>query len=121
MTKPRTIVAVALAAGTFGGTIGALATAAVQSRASPEAIAAAVQRVSDSNAEQSLRGISAKLGTANGTLKSLGADLSTVQTDLAMLDRTLGNASGGAIFNIADNLRLICQNTSPSLINACSP
>ena len=36
------LIAVALASATFGGTIGAMATAAVQSHASPEAIAAAI-------------------------------------------------------------------------------
>jgi hypothetical protein len=57
MTTPRTI-----AAGTFGGTIGALATAAVQSQASPGAIAAAVQRVQDQKADNTLQSINSKLG-----------------------------------------------------------
>jgi hypothetical protein len=90
MTKPRTIAAVALAAGTFGGTIGALATAAIQSQASPEAIAAAVQRVSDANAEQSLHGINAKLGTANTELATLNTNLNA---DLNALASYLGIAS----------------------------
>lgn len=71
MTKPRTIAAIALAAGTFGGTVGALATAAVQSQASPRAIAAAVQRVQDSSADRSLSAI-------NSEMRSVANDMEEV-------------------------------------------
>jgi hypothetical protein len=111
MTKLRTIAAVALAAAVFGGTIGALATDAVQSQASPAAVAAAVQRVSDSNAEQSLRGINAKLATANTVLHNLGTALGILQSDL---DTRFGHGIGR-------NLQQICQNTAPSPLIACSP
>ena len=61
----------------FGGTIGALATAAPSNRRPPRRrFAAAVQRVSDSNAEQSLHSINAELGTANTRLATLSTDLS---------------------------------------------
>jgi hypothetical protein len=60
MTKLRTIAAVALAAGTFGGAIGALATAAVQSQAAADS-AAAAQSVSDRRAENFLLTISDEL------------------------------------------------------------
>jgi hypothetical protein len=54
MTKLRTIAATALAASTFGGAIGALATAAVQSQAAADT-AAAAQQVQDTQAERSLQ------------------------------------------------------------------
>jgi hypothetical protein len=93
----RRIIAIALAAGTFGGMIGALATAAVQSDASPGAIAAAVQRVSDSSSEQSLRGINAKLGT-------VGTQLATLNDSLAKPDASL--------FGVQENLFAICEATA---------
>lgn len=51
----RKLITVALASSVFGGAIGALATAATQSQASPAAIAAAVQRVEDIKADRTLR------------------------------------------------------------------
>jgi hypothetical protein len=120
VTKARAIAAVALAAGTLGGTIGALATAAIQSQASPQAIAAAVQRVSDSNAEQSLRSINAKLGTVNtnlATLATLNTNLATLNTNLVALARGVGiNLAGGepSLAGVARNLYEICANTTPS-------
>jgi len=92
MTKLRTIAAVAIAAGTFGGTVGALATAAVQSQASPQAVAAAVQRVSDSNAEKTLRAINTKLQSE--------------ATVLSIVERYLSQ---------------VCSNTAPSYDAFCSP
>jgi hypothetical protein len=120
MTKPSTIVAVALAAGTFGGTIGALATAAIQSQASPEAIAAAIQRVSDSSAEQSLRGINAKVGTANTRLATLNSNLVGLNSNLVTLAHGLGvDAAGGALQGVARNLSRICQGTAAEPLVAC--
>jgi hypothetical protein len=94
MTRPRTILAVALAAGTFGGTVGALATAAAQSQASPEAIAAAVQRVSDLKAEN--------------TLRTISSSLRSEQTTLAIVERYLGQ---------------VCEDTAPgpNFDLACQP
>ena len=55
----------------LGGSVGALATAATSSQASPTAIAAAVQKVSDHAAE-------ARLAAISHTLESLNSDLGGV-------------------------------------------
>jgi len=57
----RKMVVAIVASGVFGGMVGALATAAVQSQASPQAIAAAAVRVKDSAADRSLKTISSEL------------------------------------------------------------
>jgi hypothetical protein len=53
----RTLLASVAATAVLAGAVGALATAATTSQASPQAIAAAVQRVSDQKAETELRHI----------------------------------------------------------------
>ena len=73
----RKLVIVALASGVFGGVMGALATAATQSQASPEAIAAAVQKVQDAKTENQLVAVNAKL-----------ARLAT-RSDMGKIDYTL--------------------------------
>lgn len=55
--SPRTLLIAIAASATLGGGIGALATVATQSQASPAAIAAAVQRVRDTDAELTLKSI----------------------------------------------------------------
>lgn len=57
MTNLRAVAATALASATFGCVIGAFAMAATQSQASSQAIAAAVQKVSDASADRSLKSI----------------------------------------------------------------
>jgi hypothetical protein len=104
MTKPRTIAAIALASGTFGGSIGALAAAAVQSQASPQAIAAAVQRVTDSQAERSLR-------TISGALRSLGSTANTLRAELQTLDRSFSGTINSPLYTIQSQLFDICLNT----------
>jgi|HubBroStandDraft_2_1064218.scaffolds.fasta_scaffold86868_2 hypothetical protein len=52
---PRLLVAAVLSSSVVSGTIGALAAAATTSQANPQAIAAAVQHVSDQTAERELR------------------------------------------------------------------
>ena len=91
----RKLILVSLASATFGGTIAALATAAIQSQATPEAIAAAVQRVSDSNAQASLRAINAKL-----------SPLSSLNANLGKMDYTLW---------------AICRDTPGEDQNFCGP
>ena len=54
MVKLRVLAAATLASAVLGGSIGALATAATSSEASPQAVAAAVQKVKDSGAEGEL-------------------------------------------------------------------
>lgn len=49
----------------FGGAIGALATAATSSQASPQAVAATVQRVQDQAAERDLNNIKEALVSIN--------------------------------------------------------
>ena len=53
----RKLILVALASGTFGGAVGALATAATESQANAQAVAAAVQKVQDKSAESALAAI----------------------------------------------------------------
>jgi hypothetical protein len=116
MTKSRTL-AMLLAAGTFGGTIGALATAAVQSQASPAAIAAAVQRVQDSRAEHTLQSIE---GTLKQVSTSLGT-LPTIQSEIHLLrgnvyDANYRSAQTAWQDALASFLYLqsICRNTAQS-------
>jgi hypothetical protein len=59
----RTLLASVAASAVLGGAVGALATAASTSQASPQAIAAAVQKVSDPSAERALRLIAVRSGT----------------------------------------------------------
>ena len=59
---PRMLLASITASAALGGGVGALATAATTSQASPTAIAAAVQKVKDSAAESSLTAIQRELG-----------------------------------------------------------
>jgi uncharacterized phage infection (PIP) family protein YhgE len=133
------LIALALASATFGGAIGALATAAVQSQASPEAIAAAVQRVSDSNAEQSLRSIDAKLTTLDTDLNpnsgeiyqlayGLGTQFQKLESGQQMVNSSVGTLAqhleypgefGGALNANAENLWAICQDTPGNNLFRC--
>jgi hypothetical protein len=61
----RTLLASVAASAVFGGAIGALATAATSSQASPQAIAAAVQKVSDQTAQRELRVVDLDLKAIN--------------------------------------------------------
>ena len=137
MSKTRSIIAIALAAGVFGGTVGALAASAVQSQASPSAIAAAVQRVKDQNAEASLRSISAKLATLDadlnpnrGELYELAAGLGThfqklengqvtVNKSIQSVIQYLEHPSSGALRAGAENLWAICQDTPGTNVFRC--
>lgn len=75
MRNLHAIAAVALASGAFGGAVGALATAATESQASPTAIAAALQRVQDTKAEQRLGTISSELNLLDGERYAIENDL----------------------------------------------
>lgn len=108
---------IALASGAFGGTVAALATAAIQSQADPQAIAAAVQRVQDTKAERALDGMSQKLGQilansrgmANG-VKAAESDAKSTATDVHSI---VGQLDPHSYFGypIAGNLRQICKYT----------
>jgi hypothetical protein len=115
MTGTRTVAAIAIASGTFGGTVGALATAAVQSQASPQAIAAAVQRVQDSAADRSLRSIS---GTLGGIKAQLAAP-SPVQAEVHSLRNDVYQANYRSALSAYYEssaaflwLQQICRNTA---------
>lgn len=115
----RKLVAVALTSSIFGGALGALATAATQSAANPSAIAAAVQRVQDQQADTTLSQIRGKLQAANGKLGGLGTALSTsgyglgaeLLTEVKTVDTDLQAMSG--------QLREICRNTSSQAVPEC--
>jgi hypothetical protein len=94
----RTIIIVALAAGTFGGMVGALTTAATQSQASPQAVAAAVQRVSDTNLTAAVKALGSKLDSLNGQLAAEITDLGAKP------------AVGASIRSL---LSAICENGTP--------
>ena len=94
----RKLMLAVVASATFGGTIGALATAAFQSQASPAAIAAAVQRVQDQSAEQSLGIVSRNLdaGGFGFAARNLSALRSMENQLRAICENTRsGNPSGG--------------------------
>lgn len=57
MIRIRTLLAAVMASAVLGGSVGALATAATSSQASPQAIAAAVTKVKDTTAEATLERI----------------------------------------------------------------
>lgn len=75
MTK---LILAVVASSIFGGAVGALATAATQSQASPAAIAAAVQRVQDQNADHTLGQIKAAITSSTKDLGELAADFGTL-------------------------------------------
>jgi len=79
---PRLFIAAVLGSSVVGGTVGALATAATTSQASPQAIAAAVQKVQDQTAEKYLRTIGIELlGVIplEGDLKQLKEDSESIR------------------------------------------
>lgn len=97
----RKLVVVALTSSAFGGVIGALATAATQSQASPAAIASAVQHVQDQKAE--------------GTLRSINGQLGAIKSNLGMLSTALHSPTGGSLAllsTVAQDLFSICQENS---------
>lgn len=97
----RRLIVIVVASSTFGGAVGALATAATQSQASPAAIAAAVQRVQDQKAERTLSQIKTELSTtasSAATLRDIDARLN------------LGNIAG-ALSTMQAELFDICLNT----------
>jgi hypothetical protein len=73
---PRTLLASVVASAVLGGAVGALATAATTSQASPTAIAAAVQKVRDVQAES-------RLATMQTTLEAINVDLGGTGTNPA--------------------------------------
>jgi hypothetical protein len=79
-TTPKMLVASVAASAVLGGTVGALGTAATTSQASPQAIAAAVQRVSDQKAESELRHIELWVNLAHLDLEGIQANQKQLQT-----------------------------------------
>ncbi len=113
----RRIVIVALACASFGGVVGALATAAVQSQANPAAIAAALQKVQDKSAETSLAAISTKLTTVSNRLASVPGLSAAIATDLYQLN-SQSYVDSNALFN---ELKLVCQGEGTnSTIGSCN-
>jgi hypothetical protein len=76
----RTLLASVAATGVLAGAVGALATAATTSQASPQAIAAAVQRVSDQKAETELRHIEVWVHLAHLDLEGVLHNQEQLQT-----------------------------------------
>jgi hypothetical protein len=77
----RTLIASVAATAVLAGAVGALAAAATTSQASPQAIAAAVQHVSDQKAESELRHIEVWVNLAH-------LDLEIVQNNQKQLQAT---------------------------------
>lgn len=90
----RKIATIAITSGTFGGVIGALATAATQSEASPTAIIAAAVRVSDFRADR--------------TLANIDTYVQAMNQRLGTLDTTLSGSDTSALYSIEANLEGIC-------------
>jgi hypothetical protein len=87
----RTLLASVSATAVLGGAVGALATAATTSQASPQAIAAAVQRVSDQRAETELHRINLWVDLAHLDLEAVQLNQKELQTTA---DRIAKNAYG---------------------------
>jgi len=82
----RTLLASNAASAALGGGVGALATAATSSQASPQSIAAAVQKVSDARAEKTLALMNLHLSNLEGTI----GVLNEAKTLLEGIDGHLG-------------------------------
>jgi len=98
----RKLIAVVLASSTFGGAVGALATAASQSAASPSAIAAAAVRVQDQKAENALAGINRRLGQVASSENAASSDLNAMRTDL-------GGTPNSALEFLTSQLQVVCE------------
>lgn len=113
----KAVTAAIVASGVFGGMIGALATDATQSQANPAAIAAAVQRVQDTTADNALRSIRTELVQINTGLAPLAnvsaelAPLTDIDSKITDVDTTigalnqwvnnnLGPSSGGSLYEV---------------------
>jgi hypothetical protein len=100
----RRLIIVVLASSSFGGVVGALATAATQSQASPTAIAAAVQKVQDTHADSALNEIRGKIQDSNGKLGQMTSELGTNPS-------FLGGQLLSALNTMTSQLGVICTNT----------
>lgn len=82
-----------------GGIVGAVLTGATESQASPAAIAAAVQRVQDTQAERSLQ---------------------SAVTQLTAINRSLSGNFATPLGDLEQDLMWICRNTeSPGVVADC--
>ena len=111
MTNGRLLAAL-VAASTLGGTIGSLATAATQSEASPQAIAAAVQKVRDSGAEQTLRSIDNKLGAVQQGVAQFHTDSATAAVEITNAVKLASHYAGLDTSDTYLELVAICRNTA---------
>jgi len=93
----RTLLISIAATAVLGGAVGALATAATTSQASPQAIAAAVQKVQDRAAERDLQAIGVEL------LRLNEEDQGKLNGDLSQLNE--------AVENLRKNTFLVCFDT----------
>jgi hypothetical protein len=84
---PRLLVASVLASATLGGAVGALATAATTSQASPQAIAAAVQKVSDQTAEHYLRFAGVELQAINAGTEVIEVNQKALQASTEKIQK----------------------------------
>lgn len=98
----RKLIMIAAACSVFGGTIGALVTAATQSEADPKAIAAAMQRVQDQRSEK-------ELGNLVGISRSIRKSDDAVATTLGRYGSTRAS-----IRWMENELWRICLNTDGS-------
>jgi hypothetical protein len=111
MTNGR-LLGLLVAASTLGGTIGSLATAATQSDASPQAIAAAVQKVRDSGAEQTLRSIESRLGSVEQEVAQFHTDSATAAVAITQAVKRASTYAGQDASALYLQLLQICRNTA---------
>jgi hypothetical protein len=83
----RTLLASISATAVLGGAVGALATAATTSQANPQAIAAAVQRVSDQKAEAELHRINLWVDLAHLDLEAVQLNQKELQTTASSIEK----------------------------------
>jgi hypothetical protein len=94
MVRLRTLLAATLASAVLGGTVGALATAATSSQASPQAIAAAVAKVKDAGAEQSLGVIAGELKAINSNLPAGELAIPSIHGLLTLICEVVSASAG---------------------------
>jgi hypothetical protein len=90
------------------------------SQASPQAIAAAVQKVQDTNAERTLGNIKGAVSGVSAALTTLNGTMASVDSDVKTLDLPLSARNSTALNSIQQNLFYICLENEGSPFRPCS-
>jgi len=99
--------------------VGAMATAATESQATPATIAQAVQRVQDQASARLLTQIRDQLNQVRdrlGALTQINNRLGTINTNLAPPTGLTSDRLGRVVVNVARNVHATCAATTPSFL-----